>query len=181
MTRFTLFIDPGRIKRGVRPLEEVGPALQDGKRYTLVIDRKWKDATGNAFKQTFRKTFKVGPPDREPPDPAQWEIQSPKSETRGPLTILFPESMDHALAQRAIGVAAIRRTVSGMITIEDEERRWTFEPADSWRRGSYKLLIQTIIEDLAGNNIGKPFEVDVFEGVQRQLTNATANLLFEVR
>ena len=48
-------------------------------------------------------------------------------------------------------------------------------------RGSYKLLIQTIIEDLAGNNIGKPFEVDVFEGIQRQLTNPTAILLFEVR
>src|SRR5262249_53983657 len=38
MTRLTLFIDPGRIKRGVRPLEEIGPALQEGKHYTLVIN-----------------------------------------------------------------------------------------------------------------------------------------------
>src|SRR4030095_8926491 len=38
MTRLTLFIDPGRIKRGVRPLEEVGPALEAGKRYNLVVD-----------------------------------------------------------------------------------------------------------------------------------------------
>src|SRR5262245_25297351 len=28
MTRLTLFIDPGRIKRGVLPLEEIGPALE---------------------------------------------------------------------------------------------------------------------------------------------------------
>src|SRR5207247_6148629 len=42
----TLFIDPGRIKRGVQPLEEVGPALQEGRRYTLVIDQVWKDGAG---------------------------------------------------------------------------------------------------------------------------------------
>lgn len=46
MTRLTLFIDPGRIKRGVRPLEEVGPALEEGKRYRLVIDQAWKDGAG---------------------------------------------------------------------------------------------------------------------------------------
>ena len=36
-------------------------------------------------------------------------------------------------------------------------------------------------EDLAGNNIGKPFEVDLFEGVQRQLTNSTVTLSFHVK
>ena len=30
MTRLTLFIDPGRIKRGVKPLEEIGPSLVAG-------------------------------------------------------------------------------------------------------------------------------------------------------
>src|SRR5262249_58737339 len=68
MTRLTLFIDPGRIKRGVRPLEEIGPALESGKSYTLVIDREWKDAAGNPLRDAFRKTFKVGPTDREPLD-----------------------------------------------------------------------------------------------------------------
>src|SRR4051812_31998966 len=47
MMRLTLFIDPGRIKRGVKPLEEIGPALEAGKRYSLRIDREWKDASGN--------------------------------------------------------------------------------------------------------------------------------------
>jgi len=72
MTRLTLFLDPGRIKHGVRPLEEVGPALEAGQRYTLVIDRAWKDGSGKPLKETFQKTFKVGPPDRDPPDPTQW-------------------------------------------------------------------------------------------------------------
>src|SRR5262249_51585849 len=35
--RLTLFIDPGRIKRGLKPREDLGPVLEEGKRYTLVI------------------------------------------------------------------------------------------------------------------------------------------------
>jgi hypothetical protein len=182
MTRLTLFIDPGRIKRGVRPLEEVGPALQEGRRYSLVIDRAWKDATGSLLREAFQKTFKVGPPDRDPPDPTQWKIQSPKSETREPLAIAFPEPMDHALARRAIQVTGESgESVPGKTVLDDQEHRWIFVPSGPWRRGSYNLVVQRTIEDLAGNNIGKPFEVDLFEGVERQLTNSSVKLTFEVR
>ena len=34
-----MFFDPGRIKRGLKPREQFGPALQEGKSYVLVIDR----------------------------------------------------------------------------------------------------------------------------------------------
>eukprot|EP00913_Durusdinium_trenchii_P028401 g26629.t1 len=57
-TRFTLFFDPGRIKRGLKPRELFGPALETGKSYTLVIDRRWNDAKGRSLKATFRKKFK---------------------------------------------------------------------------------------------------------------------------
>ena len=182
MTRLTLFIDPGRIKRGVTPLEEVGPALENGKRYTLFIDKQWKDGTGTVLKETFRKTFAVGPPDREPVDPAKWKIQSPRPATREPLSITFPESMDHALAQRVIRVmSGLNQPVDGSTALENEERRWTFIPARSWSRGLHALSVQTTIEDLAGNNIGKAFEVDLFEPVQRRFTNSVVRLPFEVR
>src|SRR5579859_1325208 len=39
--RFTLFLHPGRIKLGLQPREELGPPLEEGKRYTLVIDAAW--------------------------------------------------------------------------------------------------------------------------------------------
>jgi hypothetical protein len=55
MTRLTLFIDPGRIKRGVAPLEEIGPALHAGKRYTLEIDSGWHDASGCRCVRVFGK------------------------------------------------------------------------------------------------------------------------------
>jgi hypothetical protein len=182
MTRLTLFIDPGRIKRGVRPLEEVGPALEEGKRFTLFIDREWRDGAGNPLKETFQKTFKVGPPDRDPPDPARWKIQTPKSKTREPLTVVFREPLDHALALRVIQVAdETGALVAGTTALEDQECRWTFVPTRFWRPGRYKLTVQMTIEDLAGNNVGKPFEVDLFEPVQRRVSNATVRLPFEVR
>jgi hypothetical protein len=182
MTRLTLFIDPGRIKRGVRPLEEVGPALEAGKSYTLVIGNELKDGSGNPLKETFRKEFKVGPPDRDPPDPSIWKIQPPRGGTREPLAVAFADPMDHALALRLISLTGgSGERIDGKAALEDQERRWIFTPSGPWRPAAYKLVIQTTLEDLAGNNIGKPFDVDLFEGVQRRLTTSSVELSFEVR
>jgi hypothetical protein len=182
MTRLTLIIDPGRIKRGVQPLEELGPSLEHGKSYVLELSRQWKDAAGVPLKADFQKAFKVGPPDRQPPDPARWRIQAPNSQTRDPLRVSFPEPMDHALARRMIRVTRdTGEPLEGETALEDEERRWLFMPAKPWHRGKFRLLIQTTIEDLAGNNIGKAFEVDLVESTQRALTNSTVKVSFEVR
>ena len=56
-----------------------------------------------------------------------------------------------------------------------------FSPATPWPRGRYQLVIQNTIEDLAGNNIGKSFEVDLFDNVQPRIAGATVKLSFEVR
>ncbi|HEU0005209.1 MAG TPA: Ig-like domain-containing protein [Terriglobia bacterium] len=182
MTRLTLFIDPGRIKRGVLPLEEIGPALETGKSYSLVIDSDWKDGAGNLLQAGFAKRFSVAAPDRDPPDPARWNIQAPQPGTHTPLVVTFPEPMDQALAQRVIQVTGDSgEALSGSVTLGDEERRWVFVPANPWRPGTYQLVVPTTLEDLAGNNIGKPFEVDLFEGVQRRVTTPTVNVPFEVR
>ncbi|HKQ73303.1 MAG TPA: Ig-like domain-containing protein [Blastocatellia bacterium] len=182
MTRLTLIIDPGRIKRGVLPLEEIGPALEAGKSYKLVIGSEWRDGTGIPLKESFQKAFKVAPPDREPPDPARWKIQAPQAGAREALTIIFPEPMEHALANRLIRVAGDSgEYVEGKVSLENQERRWTFTPDNVWRRGRYQIIIQTTLEDLAGNNIGKPFEVDLFEGVERRLSTSSVKLSFEIR
>jgi hypothetical protein len=182
MTRLTLFIDPGRIKRGVQPLEEIGPALEEGRRYTLIIDAQWQDGHGTPLKKSFEKVFLVGPPDREAVQPARWKIQPPTSATREPLRIQFGESMDHALASRVIHIIDDSgHGVDGRVELEDHERRWSFLPAQPWRRAAHSVLVQNTIEDLAGNNVGKAFEVDLFEGIQRRFTNTTIRLPFEVR
>lgn len=182
MTRLTLFIDPGRIKRGVRPLEELGPSLERGKRFTLEIDQGWTDGNGNPLKHPFRKQFRVSPPDREPPNPLRWRVHAPRAGTTKPVEIDFREPMDNALAQRLIWVMASSETrVAGRVAIADQERRWRFTPSDPWTRGEYRIVVATTIEDLAGNNIGKAFEVDLFESVQRSLRTATVTRPFRVR
>ena len=182
MTRLTLFIDPGRIKRGVRPLEEIGPALVAGKRFTLAIDQAWKDANGAPLKQGFERSFLVAPPDRAPLDPARWKLEAPKSGTLAPVRLSFFKPLDHALALRVIQVTdSAGRGVEGQAALADHERLWTFTPASAWRASAYKVVIQTTLEDLAGNNIGKPFEVDLFDGVERTITHSAVTLPFEVR
>lgn len=177
MTRLTLFLDPGRIKRGVKPLEEVGPALEEGKRYTLSIARAWLDATGTQLKADFRKEFRVGAADREAPDLAKWEITAPMPGTRQPLKVVFTDSLDHALALRMIAVGG----VPGEARIAEQERVWLFTPDEPWRTGKLKLRVQSTIEDLAGNNVGKPFEVDLFERVEKRVTREIVEREFEVR
>lgn len=182
MTRLTLFIDPGRIKRGVLPLEEVGPSLETGKHYTLVISREWRDAKGDPLREDFEKRFSVDPPDREPPVPARWRIHTPPEGTREPLIVDFAEPMDHALALRVIQIEdESGRRIVGKASLADEERRWMFAPEIDWRGGRYHIAVQTTIEDLAGNNIGKPFEVDLFEDIDRHLKIQMVRLPFEIR
>jgi hypothetical protein len=182
MTRLTLFIDPGRIKRGVQPLEEIGPALEAGKKFVLEIDSAWRDGEGQPLREGMRKSFRVGAPDRTPPDPKNWKVHSPNAGTRSPLTIDFSEPMDHALALRVIRVAsATGNHVGGATTLSSHEKKWTFTPQENWKRGDYQVQVQNTIEDLAGNNIGKAFEVDLFEGVQRRFTNQVVKLSFTVK
>jgi hypothetical protein len=180
--RFTLFFDPGRIKRGLKPREEVGPALEEGKRYTLVIDRKWTDAEGTLLKETFRKSFSVGAPDDRPPDIKTWKLKPPAAGTREPLRVAFPKSMDHALLHRLVWVIDARgKKVPGAIAVAERETVWRFAPDKPWPAGSYHLEADTRLEDLAGNSIGRPFEVDVLRKVEREVKTKTVKLAFTVR
>ena len=54
-------------------------------------------------------------------------------------------------------------------------------PAKAWRAGAYHIMVQTTIEDLAGNHIGKSFEVDLFEDVRQRVINETVSISFEVK
>src|SRR5213593_1701695 len=77
--RLTLLFDPGRIKRGLRPREESGPILEEGKSYVLVVDRDWSDAAGNPLKSEYRKQLRAGPPDEIQPEPKRWKLREPRA------------------------------------------------------------------------------------------------------
>jgi hypothetical protein len=174
--RLTVLFDPGRIKRGLLPLEEVGPAIEEGKQYTLVVDSEWRDARGAPLEAGFRKPFRVGPADRTPPDPAQWRLSTPKAGSAGALVVNFPKPMDYALLLRLLDVTG----VPGTVTVDREETEWRFVPSRPWKSGEYNLVVDTTLEDLAGNRIGRPFDVDTFEKVSEHLSRKSISLPFRI-
>jgi hypothetical protein len=179
--RLTLLFDPGRIKRGLKPREELGPVLEEGKTYTFVIDPKWRDARANPLRKAFRKTFKVLAPLHKGPDPGQWKVVAPPAGTRTPLVIRFPRPLDHALLSRVLWVADAKgKVLEGKVSLSQEETRWHFTPQHVWPEGTYSLRVQTTLEDLAGNNIVRPFEVDVFRPMQRKVKTKTLKIPFAV-
>ena len=179
-TRLTLLFDPGRIKRGLKPREDSGPALEEGKSYTLVIDADWPDADGRPLLQGHRKSFKVLAPDEKQPDPKAWTFVAPKVGSSEPLTVMLDKALDQAMLGRSLGVIDPEgRTLQGRIEIDLEETRWRFHPEAAWRGGTHALVVDTVLEDQAGNSVDRPFEVDIVRPVERAVSSRTINLPFE--
>jgi len=179
-TRFTVFFDPGRVKNGILPNKQMGRALTIGKSYTLLVRAEWQDANGLPLKESFRRTFRVGPPDTRPLDTAQWRIEPPRAGAQTPLVVTFPEPVDHGLLFRALGVRRSGEVVDGNVTVAANETQWSFTPHQPWQAGDYNLLALSILEDRAGNQIGRAFEVDNFETVDKGPDPRTVTLPFHV-
>jgi hypothetical protein len=178
-TRLTLLFDPGRIKRGLKPREDSGPALEEGKSYTLVIDAEWPDAQGRPLREGHRKLFKVVAPDERQPDPGSWKVLPPKAGSKEPLAIQFEESLDEAMLHRSIVVVDAGGTpVQGRIDIALHETLWSFIPAAPWKPGAHSLKVGTVLEDMAGNSIDRPFEVDVVRPVEKSIGSKVLRLPF---
>jgi hypothetical protein len=157
--RLTLLFDPGRIKRDLRPHEEAGLPLREGHSYRLVIDSGWT-SDGMPLARPFEKRFRVGPMDRTLPRVRDWDLSPPRAASREPLALGFPEPLDHALLQRMITVH--RRSgerVRGTVRIGENETRWWFLPEEAWAADSHYVEVDTELEDLAGNNLRKLFDV----------------------
>ncbi len=181
-TRFTVFFDPGRVKSGVQPNEELGRSLIAGHRYTFVVDPAWPDGSGLPLKEVYRRTFVVRAADSTPLDPKTWRFTTPASGTRDPLIVEFPEPLDHGLMQRSLGVETVQGLeLVGQIAIPSGEERWSWTPRDPWRTGSYRLVAYSMLEDLAGNRIGRAFEVDQFSRSDSSSEPEKTTVPFQVR
>jgi hypothetical protein len=156
--RLTLFFHPGRIKRGVGPNVALGPPLANGRTYRLVVDREMKDARGYELERAFEKEIRVGPEDRTSPDPSAWNLH-PVADRLAPLEVDLDEPLDRALLLRLLRVETVAgKRVPGIAAAGSNETRFTFTPEEPWPPGSYRLLADPEIEDLAGNKPGRLFD-----------------------
>jgi hypothetical protein len=170
--RFTVLFDPGRIKRGLASRAEAGPALEPGRTYTLIVDPAWQDGNGAPLAQEFRKTFRVAPDLRLPPNPKTWRIAAPHAGTRDPLVLTYPAPLDYALLQHEIEISG----TPGQITVAREETEWRFVPDAPWSARDYQIVIRTTLEDLAGNHINRPFDVDTFDPITKAVATEAVTL-----
>lgn len=159
MQRLTLLFDPGRVKTGLRAHEELGRALVPGESYKLVIGEGLVDAYGNPLAQPFEKAFAVVEADLTPPDVDSWQTELPQAGSREPLVIHFPAPLDHALLTEFVRVQNSNgKLIAGKVELENHETLWRFVPAELWRADTYELVVETRLEDIAGNNLHGLFD-----------------------
>ena len=178
--RLTLFFHPGRIKRGVAPNLEMGPALRRGESFRLVIEPGLKDVMGYPLAERFEKEINVGPPDRESPNPSDWEVSTPAS-AQAPLIIRFPEPLDYALLQRMVTVEQVGwGRVAGSVEVSKKEAHWQFWPDAPWAPGDYVIHVEPTLEDVAGNTFFYLFDEEMSEPKQEP-PDAARNIEIEFR
>ena len=163
-TRRTVFFDPGRVKRGIKPNVELGRALIAGRKYAIVVSTSWLDAQGQPLAQEFRHAFTAAPPVEAPLDPAAWSIAAPSQGTRDSIVVRFPWALDEGLLQRALGVSDVGgRPLDGTVAVGTDQTSWTFTPTLPWRAVPHSLVVLTLLEDPAGNKVGQAFEFEMFK------------------
>jgi hypothetical protein len=172
-TRLTLFLDPARIKRGLVSHEALGYPLRTGERVRMVVDGM-RDAAG-APVGTHVRELTVGPDLRHRVDPSTWEVSSPPAGTREPLVVQFDRPLDHALLQRAITAP-----VPGTAAVGPAEMSWRFTPEERWAPGNGKLIVDTVLEDPAGNSLRRAFDRDLSDPRDDPLDASEVRLPFRV-
>ena len=179
MTRMTLWLHPGRQKPGVNLNVEIGPILEAGNDYRLEISERWRDENGNALGTRISYRFHAVPADLTQPAPEKWKIEvvdgvprlltyeqlDPSSsissircrrqESKTPFVILpvfpnattkLPYSLNHSVFE---------------LRVPDKEFPQTALYPVAWPPGDYELVIDPKLEDLAGNSIARPFNLDL--------------------
>lgn len=168
-TILTLWLDPGRIKRELKPNMKLGNPLQKGERYTLLISNQWKDAQALPLAETYEKHFIAGARDAAAPNIAQWELNAPKLNSRQPIIMNTITSLDHYLLAESISILNKHgEMVKGKVWIDPSDRLYQFTPLQPWQEGVYTLQVNARLEDLAGNNLNKLFDRDITKEVKRE-------------
>jgi hypothetical protein len=179
--RFTIFFDPGRVKRGILPNRQMGRAFRPGETVTLVISRDWRDEHGLPLVSEYRRTFRIAPADEHPLDASAWQVAAPAASSRNAVVVTFPKTLDHSLLMRTVGIRRNGQPVDGDVDIDQGETRWRFTPRAAWQPGSYEVLALQDLEDVAGNQVGRAFEVDNFDSVDKDPNPRSVTLPFTVR
>jgi len=166
-TVLTLWLDPGRIKRGLVLNKKLGNPLKQTESYQLVVSREWKDDEGLRLTENYTKQFTTGIRDEDVPDIDKWKLTIPKAQTGSPLIIDINETLDHYLLQESIRIVTKDGAmVKGTTLVSNKDRTWQFIPDQPWTAQTYRIQVSARLEDLAGNNLNRVFDRDITKDKQ---------------
>jgi hypothetical protein len=160
--RLTVLLDPARIKRGLPTHLQAGYALGRAASFRLVIDERFQDARGLPLAAPAARCYDVGADERRYVEPADWQLRAPPGRTVEPLDVTFDRPLDQALLARCLHVVGPDgEPVRGHAVVGVGARSWQLEPFEAWRRGTYRLMVDPRLEDLAGNSLSRLFDRDL--------------------
>lgn len=154
-----LMIHPGRIKRGIHYLENLGPIFEVGKKYTLVVSTQLKTEYGKFITKEYKKEFLAIAPDRNIPKIINSDFKTPQS-IKAPLQLSFSEPIDYA--SLCIGLKIIdskNELVKYKVrSVRNSDSVWECIPIESWKKQKYTVEFNEEITDLASNHLYRLFE-----------------------
>jgi hypothetical protein len=160
--RLTVLLDPARIKRGLAGHQDAGYPLRSGEPFRLVVGGGFRDAQGLPLRAAAQRRYEVGGEERRHVDPGSWVLTVPPAGTREPLHVTFSRPLDHGLLARCLHVSGPgSQPVDGTPQIGPGEQSWRLVPRRAWASGSHQLIVDPVLEDLAGNSVSRVFDRDL--------------------
>jgi hypothetical protein len=167
--RLTVLLDPARIKRGLVGHVTNGYPLRSGETVRLVVDPGFRDARGVPLRRGGERSYQVGDDLRGRVDPASWQLTAPAAGGREPLVVNLGRPLDRALLRRCLrivgpdGDRVDGHRVDGRSRTGDGELSWHFLPTGAWQPGSHRLVVDPVLEDIAGNSVLRVFDRNLAE------------------
>ncbi len=178
--RLTLLFDPGRIKRGVSTNRELGPALLEGNKYSLTISENWQDVYGQKLQEEIKKEFVVIEAYRKQIEVSDWVICKPQLSSINALSICFDRIMDHALVQSMLQLEDEGgNRIAGRWESLQQEKQIQFIPDKIWKKGIYQIVVDSRLEDVAGNNLDNLLDGNLNNG-NNNINNPQLTVSFEL-
>ena len=172
---------PGPNQAGRQTARGPGAGPRGGTR-VHAHDRRGVEGCGRAAaRERFPQAIQSFPPDPNGDRPGRVEGDTASSRNERSVHGSLSCPLDRGLLERTLTIFdPSGDRVSGRIAISDEERLWQFHPETAWKSGKYHLAVDTALEDLAGNQIGRPFEVDRTEQITKTLQPETVQIPFVI-
>ncbi|MEM9404371.1 MAG: hypothetical protein AAGA44_18020 [Pseudomonadota bacterium] len=161
-SRLTILLDPGRVKSGLVAHDARGRALVAGRRYSIKVPGSLADSEGCQLGNDTFFAFTAGRADRESPSPGKWTVIAPDADSKVALSIDLLSAHDHLSMAYRLRVTTLNgEPVAGNIDLDSQEQVWQFTPRDAWTESTYRIIVDSRLEDLAGNRPGALFDQDI--------------------